>query len=105
MHCKTSSHFGNSIHLCNEDNALPDQEAADTLLRTFSSNFSSTVPSPPRLDDYTPPTPPAVSLPHFNCTPIMVAEALLQCPDSNRSPDGLSFKLLKAVSDLILSVH
>ena len=101
MLCKTASHSGNSIHLCDGDNALSDQEAADTLLRMFSSNFSSTVPSPPRLDEHTP-TPPAVSLPNFNCTPNMVTEALIQCPNSNNNPDGLSFKLLKIVSDLII---
>ena len=33
----------------------------------------------------------------------MVTEALIQCPNSNSSPDGISFKLLKAVSDLIIS--
>ena len=66
MHHKTASHSGNSIYLCDGDNALSDQEAADTLLRTLSCNFSSSVPSPPRLDKHTPPTSPAVSLSHFN---------------------------------------
>ena len=33
----------------------------------------------------------------------MVAEALIQCPNSNSSPDGFSFKILKAVSDLIIN--
>ena len=104
MHRKTAAHSGNSIRLCDGDNALSYQEAADTLLRTFSLNFSTTVPSLPRLDEHTPPTPPAVSLSHFNCTPSMVTEALIQCPNSNSSPDGISFKLLKAISDLIISL-
>ena len=103
MHRNTAAHSGNSIHLCDGDNALSDQEAADTLLRTFSLNFFSTLPSLSRLDEHTPPTPPAVSLSHFNCTPSMVTEALIQCPNSNSSPDDISFKLLKAVSDLIIS--
>ena len=103
MHRKTAAHSGNSIHLCDGDNALSDQEAADTLLRMFSLNFSNTVPSSQRLDEHIPPTPPAVSLSHFNSTPSMVTEALIQCPNSNSSPDGISFKLLKAVSDFIIS--
>ena len=44
MHRKTFSDYGNSIHLRNGDSALSDQEAADILLHTFSSIFSSTVP-------------------------------------------------------------
>ena len=103
MHRKTAVYSDNSIYLCDSDNALSDQDAAGTLLRTFSLNFSNTVPSSPRLDEYTPPTPPTVSLSHFNCTPSMVTAALIQCPNSNSSPDGISFKLLKAVSDLIIS--
>ena len=102
MHRKTAAHSGNSIHLCDGDNALSDQEVADTLLRTFFFHFSSTVPSSPRFDEHTP-TPPAVSLTHFNCTSSMVTEALIQCLNSNSNPDGISFKLLKAVSDLIIS--
>ena len=101
--CKTVSHSGKSIYLCDVDNALYDQEVADTLFCTLFSNFSSTIPSPSRLDEHTPPISPAVSLSHFHCTPSMVAEAFIQCPDSNSSPDGLSFKLLKPVSDLIIS--
>ena len=104
MHRKTATHYGNSIHLCDGDNTLSDQEAADTLLCTFSLNFFSTVPLAPRLNEHTPPNPPAVSLFHFNCTPIMVTEALIQCPKSNSSPDSISFKLLKAVSDHIISL-
>ena len=103
MHRNSVAHSGNSIHLCDGDNTLSDQEAADTLLRTFSLNFFSTVPSSSHLDGHTSPTPPAVSLSHFNCTPNMVTEALIQCLNSNSSPDGISFKLLKAVSDLIIS--
>ena len=102
MHRKTAAHSGNSIHLC-DGNSTSDQEVADTPLRTFSLNFFSTVPSSPRFDEHTPSTPPAVSLSHFNCTPSMVTEALIQCPNSNSSPDGISFKRLKAVSDLIIS--
>ena len=67
----------------------------------FSANFSSTVLSQPRFDEHTPPTP-AVSLYNFNCTPSMVTEALSQCPNSNSHPDGLSFKLLMTVGDLII---
>ena len=99
VHSKTASHYGHSIHLCDEDNALSDQVAADALFCTFSYIFSSTVPSPPRRDEH---TPPAISLSYLNCTPSMVAEALLQCLNSSSSPGSLSFEFLKAISYLII---
>jgi hypothetical protein len=39
---------------------------------------------------------------HLNCTATDIRIALAQCPNTAASPDGVSFAMLKAVSDVIM---
>ena len=87
-----------SIHICKNDVVLTDQEAADVLLQTFSSNFTiKHVAKPCLMPVHT------QSLTDFACTPALIVEALHRCPNSNSCPDGLSFKLIKAVAKSIIA--
>ena len=97
VNCKTGAGT-KSIHISKNDVALTDQEAAEVLLQTFSSNFSirhTTKPS--SMSTHT------QSLTDFACTPTLIVDALHRCPNSNSCPDGLSFKLIKAVAKSIIA--
>jgi hypothetical protein len=39
---------------------------------------------------------------HLNCTATDIRVALAQCPNTAAGPDGVSFAILKAVSDVIM---
>ena len=84
------------VNLCTNNTSLTEHESAETLLRTSSSNFftASTAPGISSITD--------ASL-RFISSPTMIAEALHNCPNSDSSPDGLSFWLLKAIGLSILS--
>ena len=72
------------------------REAAEIFVSKFSSNFSSTV-----CEDKTVYTPyleqSKLILSLLNSSEFVVMEALKSCNNSSSSPDGISFKLLKAV--------
>ena len=94
INCKTVAGT-KSIHICKNDVALTDQEAAEVLLQTFSSNFSIRhTAKPSSTSTHT------QSLTDFACP---IVEALHRCPNSNSCPDGLSFKLIKAVAKSIIA--
>ena len=84
------------VNLCTNNTSLTDYESAETLLRTFSSNFStaSTAPGISSITD--------ASL-RFISSPTIKTKALHNCPNSDSIPDGLSFRLLKAIGSSILS--
>ena len=98
INCKTGA-GAKSIHICKNDVALTDQEAAEVLLQTFSSNFSIRYTA--NISSTSTHT---QSLIDFSCTPtLIVDEALHRCHNSNSCPDGLSFKLIKAVAKSIIA--
>ena len=97
INCKTGAGT-KSIHVCKNDVALTDQEAAEVLLQTFSSNFSIRHTAKPSSTSIH-----TQSLTDFACTPALIVEALHRCPNSNSCPDGLSFKLIKAVAKSIIA--
>jgi ribonuclease P/MRP protein subunit RPP40 len=90
---KTRSHHP-AISICVDEDCVTDQQAADIFATQFSSNFSATA------GNVQPPVTPTSSRSHlsFNSTEAAVLEALVSSPNTNSSPDGISFKLLKAVS-------
>ena len=97
INCKTGAGT-KSIHICKNDVALTDQEAAKVLLQTSSSNFSIRhTAKPSSTSTHT------QSLTDFACTSALIVEALHRCPNSNSCPDGLSFKLFKAVAKSIIA--
>ena len=73
---------------------LSDQEAAGAFLTEFLRNFSAISNESPSdiMSDFN-----ADQL-YFNCNEQMVAEAMHNCSDSNSSPDGIRFCLLKRIS-------
>ena len=81
--------------------AASDSSAAKAFLSEFSSNFS-------RAADVYPVAPLATSPDDLestlllNCTEADIAAALQACPNSNSSPDGISYLLLKTISGLII---
>ena len=80
---------------------LDDKQAADAFQHEFSSNFSnstvvSTVASEAGIFNS------EVSCEAFNCTSADVLFALNSCSNSSSSPDGISFRLLKAIAASIL---
>ena len=97
INCKTGAGT-KSIHICKNDVALTDQEAAEILLQTFSSNFSIRHTAKPSSTSEH-----KQSLTDFACTPALIVEALHRCPNSNSCPEGLSFKLIKAVAKPIIA--
>ena len=88
INCKTGAET-KSIHICKNDVALTNQEAAKVLLQIFSSNFSIRHTAKPSSTSSQ-----TQSLINFACTPALIVEALHRCPNSNSCPDGLSFKLI-----------
>ena len=98
INCKTGAGT-KSIHICKNNVALTDQEAAKVLLQTFSSNFSIRhTAKPSSTSTHT------QSLTYFVCTLALSVEALHQCPNSNSCLDGLSFKLIKTVAKSIIAL-
>ena len=80
---------------------LTDHEAAMLLANEFANNFnlacnqtSNFVSSPPLSD--------SANLRSLNCYEEIFASALNQCSNLNSSPDGISFKLIKAVAKYIV---
>jgi ribonuclease P/MRP protein subunit RPP40 len=85
-----------AISLSVGDEILSDEDAADAFRREFSLNFSSDSNAPLLLDN----TNATSSEPNLvlNCSEVIVLEALARCPNTDSSPDGVSFKLLKSVA-------
>ena len=76
--------------------SVSGREAAEIFVSEFSSNFSSTVCADKAVYiPYLEQRKPILSL--LNSTEFVVMEALKSCNNSSSSPDGISFKLLKAV--------
>ena len=73
---------------------LSDQEAASVFMTEFSRNFSAV--SNESLSDIMSDF--SASQLNFNCNEQIVAEATHICSNSNSSPDGISFYLLKRIS-------
>ena len=73
---------------------LSDEEAAGVLLTEFSHNFSavSNESLSDSMSDFN------ASQLYFNCNEQMVADAMHNYSNSNSSPDGISFCLLKRIS-------
>ena len=94
INCKTGAGT-KSIRYCKNDVAVTDQEAAEVLLQTFTSNFSIRHTAKPcstsaHMQSFT----------DFACMPAaLIVEALHRCPNSNSCPDGL---LLPRQSSLLL---
>ena len=84
------------VNLCTNNTSLTEYESAETLLHMFSSNFStaSTAPAISSISD--------ASL-RFISSPTIITEMLHNCPNSDSIPDGLLFRLLKAIDSSILS--
>ncbi len=79
----------------------PDSVAAEAFLCEFSNNFSKATDALSLTSDV------SVdggqqSLFTFNCTEADVMAALIACPIADSSPDGLSYRLLKAVAGCII---
>ena len=88
------SHIALSVN----DVVSPDQEAASVFLTEFSCNFSavSNESLSDIMSDFN------ASQLYFNCNEQIVAEAMHNCSNSNSSPDGISFCLLKRISRYIV---
>ena len=99
-HIRRSNASHGSVQLCVNSTALSNNDSANALLSTFSSNFTSPVNAPPPCDVTSHDTHEPF---RFNCTVAMVMEALHLCPNKASCPDGISFNLLKEISGLIAS--
>ena len=99
-HIRRSNASHGSVQLCVNGTALSNNDSANALLSTFSSNFTSPVNAPPPCDVTSHDTHEPF---RFNCTVAMVMEALHLCPNKASCPDGISFNLLKEISGLIAS--
>ena len=98
INCKTGAGT-KSILYCKNDVAVTDQEAAEVLLQTFTSNFLIRHTAKPcSTSTHT------QSLTDFACMPAaLIVEVLHRCRNSNSCPDGLSFKFIKAVAKSIIT--
>ena len=79
---------------------LTDSDTAEILSREFAASFNTT-----RDRNYFHITIASFSelqLSQFNCHEELEWDAIHQCSNSNSSPDGISFKLLKAVAKFIV---
>ena len=75
-----------------------DEETVKIFRNNFAGNFSRNLGI-----DLTNTAFLKESLLTFNSTEVAVSEALSLCPNTSSSPDGLSYKLLKAIGRSIIS--
>ena len=77
---------------------ISDGDVAEMMVREFTKNFSPCIVST-QSTNMTSASPCQLQL---NSTQAMVAEAISSCPNSNACPDGVSYKLLKAVCKYVV---
>lgn len=77
---------------------MTDSEAAESFSQNFAQNFSSSSSCALQNGNFRT----DIKLQQFNCTERLVLETLKTCSNSNSSPDGISYKLLKSISKHIL---
>ena len=87
------------ICLTNKNKSMSDKEAAKIFLHEFSGSFSTASNVNVCIDTR------QLNGSSFQpyCTERMVDEALRKCSASNSSPDGISYKVLKAVAQHLLT--
>jgi ribonuclease P/MRP protein subunit RPP40 len=93
---KTTSH-SSAVHLCIDGTPLTDQQAANALQSSFITNFNTCVFKPAGCVSLT-----STQLLQFSCSHSMLAAALRNARNSNSSPDGILYRLLKVISSLII---
>ena len=76
--------------------SVNDDQAAKTFLQEFSSNFTNAISSVGNQTIGAPPFHGPLS--NFNCSQLDVIGALNSCTNSLSSPDGITFRLLKAIA-------
>ena len=92
-----------TITLSRNDVSIPDRESAEAFQQEFANNFnvvcgqkstshSSSIKCVTALSDMT----------LFNSNEHLVSHAISQCSNSNSSPDGISFKLIKMIARIII---
>ena len=92
-----------TITLSRNDVPIPDRESAEAFQQEFANNFnvvcgqkstshSSSIKCVTALSDLT----------LFNSNEHLVSHAISQCSNSNSSPDGISFKLIKMIARIII---
>ena len=93
----------NADLLCRNDVPIPDRESAEAFQQEFANNFNvvcgqkstshfSSIKCVTALSDLT----------LFNSNEHLVSHAISQCSNSNSSPDGISFKLIKMIARIII---
>ena len=92
---RTHSH---PISIAVDDDIVSDEQAAEIFRNNFAGNYSHNLGI-----DLTNTAFLKESLLTFNSTEAAVSEALSLCPNTSSSPDGLSYKLLKAIRRSIIS--
>ena len=79
---------------------MTDTETAEILSREFAASFNTTRDQ--NFSHITIASSSEPQLSQFNCHEKLVWVAIHQCSNSNSSPDGISFRLLKAVAKFIV---